>query len=147
TRRSPVVLLRRARSGRARPPARFARAHRNDGTSAAARAGLIRPDLPESGHHAQGGFGNLIALPLQKAAREQGNSVFLDDDLEPWADQWAFLASLHRLSRGQVESTVREAERRGRVLGVRLPPQEDDENEPWAAPPSRRHKAPAIAGD
>ena len=26
----------------------------------------------------QGGFGNLIALPLQKKPREQGNSVFLD---------------------------------------------------------------------
>ena len=31
----------------------------------------------------QGGFGNLIALPLQKAPREQDNSVFLDDDLVP----------------------------------------------------------------
>ncbi|APR05398.1 TOTE conflict system archaeo-eukaryotic primase domain-containing protein [Thauera chlorobenzoica] len=32
----------------------------------------------------QGGFGNLIALPLQKGPREQGNSVFVDDLLEPW---------------------------------------------------------------
>ena len=35
----------------------------------------------------QGGFGNLIALPLQKRARDQGNSVFLDDELNPWPDQ------------------------------------------------------------
>jgi len=35
----------------------------------------------------QGGFGNLIALPLQKRAREQGNSVFLDGTFTPWADQ------------------------------------------------------------
>ena len=27
----------------------------------------------------QGGFGNLIALPLQKRPRESGNSVFLDE--------------------------------------------------------------------
>ena len=51
----------------------------------------------------QGGFGNLIALPLQKGPREQGNSVFLDDDLVPWADQWAFLASVRRIGRAQVE--------------------------------------------
>ncbi len=35
----------------------------------------------------RGGFGNLIALPLQKIAREQGNSVFLDDHMVPYPDQ------------------------------------------------------------
>src|SRR4030042_707226 len=35
----------------------------------------------------KGGFGNLIALPLQRAPREQGNSVFIDDELVPHADQ------------------------------------------------------------
>ena len=38
------------------------------------------------------------------------------------------------------------AERRGRVLGVRLPPQEDDERESWSLPPSRRPALPPIAG-
>ena len=37
----------------------------------------------------QGGFGNLIALPLQKGPRGQGHSLFLDDQFEPWADQCA----------------------------------------------------------
>jgi superfamily II DNA or RNA helicase/very-short-patch-repair endonuclease len=94
----------------------------------------------------QGGFGSLIALPLQKAARDRGNSVFLDADLNPWADQWAFLASLHRLGREQIEGTVQTAERQGRVIGVRLPPQEDDEHEPWNMPPSRRPRVQPIAG-
>jgi hypothetical protein len=94
----------------------------------------------------QGGFGSLIALPLQKAPRDLGNSVFLDADLNPWPDQWAVLASLHRLGREQIERTVQMAERRGRVLGVRLPPQEDDEHEPWSLPPSRRPAMPPIAG-
>jgi hypothetical protein len=40
-----------------------------------------------------GGFGNLIALPLQKAARARGNSSFLDDTFTPWADQWAWTKS------------------------------------------------------
>ena len=95
----------------------------------------------------QGGFGNLIALPLQRGPRDQGNSVFVADDLEPWPDQWAFLAGVRRLSRTEVEAIVQEAERRGRVLGVRLPPQDDGDVEPWTAPPSRRRQAAAIVGE
>ena len=34
----------------------------------------------------KGGFGNLIALPLQKRPRELGNTVFLDAQLQPHAD-------------------------------------------------------------
>ncbi len=39
------------------------------------------------------GFGNLIALPLQRRPRERGNSVFLDENFEPYPDQWAHLSS------------------------------------------------------
>jgi superfamily II DNA or RNA helicase/very-short-patch-repair endonuclease len=95
----------------------------------------------------QGGFGNLIALPLQKEARESANSVFLDDDLVPWADQWTFLASVRKIGRAQVEGIVEQAERSGRILGVRLPPQDDGEEEPWTTPPSRRRREPPIAGE
>jgi len=35
----------------------------------------------------KGGFGNLIALPLQKKAREHGNSIFIDEKFSPYADQ------------------------------------------------------------
>ena len=94
-----------------------------------------------------GGFGNLIALPLQKGARSQDNSVFLDHDLVPWADQWTFLAGMRKIGRPQVEAIVEEAERRGRVLGVRLPPQDDGEDEPWTALPSRHRKEVPIVGD
>ena len=46
------------------------------------------------------GFGNLIALPLQGECRKKGTTVFLDPStLEPYPDQWEFLASLDRLSR------------------------------------------------
>ena len=41
-------------------------------------------------------------------------------DFVPWADQWAFLASVRKIGRRQVEEIVEDAERRGRVLGVRL---------------------------
>jgi hypothetical protein len=53
----------------------------------------------------QKGFGNLIALPLQGRSRKQGNSVFLDPArVEPWPDQWAFLAGVRRLPAGEAKS-------------------------------------------
>ena len=35
----------------------------------------------------KGGFGSLIALPLQEKAREKGNSLFLDRAFDPYPDQ------------------------------------------------------------
>ena len=93
----------------------------------------------------QGGFGNLVALPLQGGPRESGNSVFLDADFEPWPDQWSFLSGLPRLSATEVATIVDEAGRRGGIMGLRLPLDDEDE-EPWTAPPSRRRPLPAIAG-
>jgi hypothetical protein len=93
-----------------------------------------------------GGFGNLIALPLQNAARRNGNSVFVDDDFQPYDDQWAFLASVRRMTRAAVTVLIEQAAASGRVLGVRIPI-DDDNEEPWAAPPSRRRSEPPIAGN
>jgi superfamily II DNA or RNA helicase len=93
-----------------------------------------------------GGFGNLIALPLQNRPRENGNSVFVDDNFRPHDDQWAFLSTIRRLSRDEVSTLVREAAAAGQILGVPLPMTEDDA-EPWAAPPSRRKIGPVISGE
>jgi superfamily II DNA or RNA helicase len=65
-----------------------------------------------------GGFGNLIALPLQREARGHGNTLFLDEGLEPFADQWAFLASVPRISSRRLMEIVAEARRAGNHLGV-----------------------------
>jgi superfamily II DNA or RNA helicase/very-short-patch-repair endonuclease len=92
----------------------------------------------------RGGFGNLIAVPLQKQARQRGNTVFLDEKFNPHADQWAFLASVPRMSRAQVETLVRDAESKGRIIGVRVAAPDEDEDDPWTAPPSRRRKEPSI---
>ena len=51
----------------------------------------------------RGGFGNLIALPLQKVARNNNNSVFIDEHFQPYEDQWAFLSSIQKLSTEEVE--------------------------------------------
>lgn len=45
----------------------------------------------------KGGFGNLIALPLQFTPRRSGHSVFVDAELRPYPDQWEFLSSIRRL--------------------------------------------------
>ncbi len=54
----------------------------------------------------KGGFGNLIALPLQKGPREKGCSVFVDADLRPYPDQWAFLASIQPMAAHDIEPTI-----------------------------------------
>jgi superfamily II DNA or RNA helicase/very-short-patch-repair endonuclease len=92
-----------------------------------------------------GGLGNLIALPLQKQPRENGNSVFLDDQCNPYPDQWAFLSTIQTISRQEVEGIVQNAERRSRIVGVRLAPTDEDDT-PWTAPPSRRRKDPPLVG-
>jgi hypothetical protein len=50
----------------------------------------------------KGGFGNLIAMPLQKAPRENGNSVFIDERFRPYEDQWGFLAQIKKLSEEEI---------------------------------------------
>lgn len=91
-----------------------------------------------------GGFGNLIALPLQRKAREVGNSIFVDKDLRPYADQWAYLSSLPRISADTVFKIADEAELSGQVLGVRMPVDDDHADEPWKMLPSRRSKPKRI---
>lgn len=95
----------------------------------------------------KGGFGNLIALPLQKAPRERGNSVFVDKSMEPHADQWAYLAGIQRMKADEVDRIVREAERTGLVIGVRMSLSDsDDEDDPWTLPPSRSSVDKPIVG-
>jgi hypothetical protein len=114
-----------------------------------------RPDLgldsydrffPNQDTLPQGGFGNLIALPLQHRPRASGNSLFVDEHFVPYPDQWSFLAQLGQIGREVIESVVREADRRGRVVGVRLELSDDEPALPWALPPSRRQSAPPLTG-
>ena len=50
----------------------------------------------------EGGFGNLIALPLQREARQAGNSSFVDLELKLIADQWQHLAQIKRLKQQEL---------------------------------------------
>ncbi len=92
----------------------------------------------------QGGFGNLIALPLQRRARDYGNSVFVDTNLISYQDQWTFLASLARLTSRAVHDLISEAEARDRVISVRMPLADDAGDQPWRQLPSRRRSPERV---
>jgi len=95
----------------------------------------------------RGGFGNLIALPLQFEPRQQGNSVFMDASLQVYGDQWSYLASLVRMAPALVESLATEATRRGLVVGVRLAEASDgEESTPWKRRPSGGPRQMPILG-
>lgn len=94
----------------------------------------------------RGGFGNLIALPLQMKPREHGNSLFINADFEPHMDQWTFLASTPRIRRSLIERILRDGGRDGGEIGFRLTAPDDDNDEPWSAPPSRRRKEAPMPG-
>ena len=93
----------------------------------------------------RGGFGNLIALPLQREPRALGNSVFLDPQLRPYPDdqQWSYLASLPRIDLATVDQIAREATDRGSVVGVQIATTEEEGAAPWAQPPSRK-RSPLV---
>lgn len=93
----------------------------------------------------RGGFGNLIALPLQRAARTAGNTEFLDDSFKPFPDQWKFIAHAPRIAADSANLVAREALRRGRVLGVRFASVREDEA-PWSRPPSFVRERARIPG-
>ena len=73
----------------------------------------------------KGGFGNLIALPLQKWPRENGCSVFVDTQLRPYPDQWVFLASIKPIAAHDLEPTILRATGDAHPLDVTFIDDED----------------------
>ena len=96
----------------------------------------------------KGGFGNLIALPLQKIPRDQGRTEFLDEKMQPYPDQWGYLSSIQRITQARLERLIAEAlQRGGDLIGVRFASTEDEEApDPWTLPPSRKMQGKPIQG-
>ena len=125
----------------------FAPSYRDDGVAAGNRLRFLRPAVSQSGHAAQ----RRIRKPDRAAPAKTGHGsaatlFFLTNNSRRIADQWAFLASVRRMSRAQVEALVRDAESKGRIIGVRMAMADEDDDNPWTAPPSRRRKEPPIPG-
>lgn len=85
--------------------------------------------FPNQDRMPEGGFGNLVALPLQGRARKSGNSVFVDDDFLPYKDQWSYLYQVRRCNEVFVDALLAQH------------PQEDlgalstsSESKPWETP-------------
>lgn len=77
-------------------------------TEAMKRNGRITFDsydrfFPNQDRLPEGGFGNLIALPLQGRARKAGNSVFVDEEFLPFKDQWAYLYNIKKVDESAVD--------------------------------------------
>ena len=89
----------------------------------------------------KGGFGNLIALPLQKKPREQGFSEFVDEQFVPFADQWGYLASIQAMSREDMDAVILLATGNAHPLDVAFIA-EEDQKEPWKQTPLVSKKLP-----
>ncbi|NNB23488.1 DEAD/DEAH box helicase family protein [Pseudomonas fragi] len=100
--------------------------------------------FPNQDRMPKGGFGNLIALPLQKKAREYGCSVFVDDELKPYVDQWAFLASIQPMAVEDIDPAIVCATGHAHPLDVTFVA-EEDEQEPWKNPSEKRLSCPMPA--
>jgi superfamily II DNA or RNA helicase len=84
-----------------------------------------------------GGFGNLIALPLQRGARQLGNTEFLDTKLNPHPDQWGYLASIPRITPDGLDELIRDWDG-DRSLAVR--PADEGRDPPWRPPRTLRQR-------
>lgn len=67
--------------------------------------------FPNQDEISKGGYGNLIALPLQGKAVKDSHSVFVDEIFVPYEDQWAFLSSVQKISERLVRKTINEIEK------------------------------------
>jgi len=94
----------------------------------------------------KGGFGNLIALPLQKRPRADNNSVFVDGGFRPYPNQWSFLAAVNRMPAEAVDALVQDAQGHGDLIGVRFSASEDEDVQPWMQPPSRTQADRIVPG-
>jgi hypothetical protein len=81
----------------------------------------------------KGGFGNLIALPLQKHPREKGFSLFVDGELHPYPDQWEFLTDIVPMAAHDIHPTILRATGGVHPLDVTFI-DDEDLKEPWKRP-------------
>ena len=94
----------------------------------------------------KGGFGNLIALPLQGQAKLKGNSLFVDNALTPYEDQWAYLSQVRRIPLQQVKYLAEELCGQG-DMGVLVEENDkEDMPKPWEKKPASKQDTFRYSG-
>lgn len=96
--------------------------------------------LPNQDFLPKGGYGNLIALPLQGMARRSGNSVFVDDSFTAYEDQWQFLSSVHKLSLKGIDKQIS-----SHVCELDL--SKSSEDKPWETPKPKEISFEDFSGE
>lgn len=100
--------------------------------------------LPAQEHLPDGGLGNLIALPLQGQALQQGNSAFVDENWDAYPNQWEYLKSVQKISAAFVEEKTALWGADGE-LGVLSKTEDVEETaKPWKKSPVLFHKEDAA---
>ncbi len=103
--------------------------------------------FPNQDTMSKGGFGNLIALPMQRGPCEKGNTLFLDRKFKPYPDRWTYLSTVRKMKQEEVKTIVYEAQRKGKILGVRMSLTDEGSVDPWTLPPSgKRQEKVEIEG-
>ncbi len=82
----------------------------------------------------KGGFGNLIALPLQGNRRKAGNSIFLDENLKPYPDPWIFLSSINPINEQGILALIEKLNQQGSTLDILNSSPEEEQADPWVTP-------------
>ena len=97
--------------------------------------------MQDTFHKGPGGFGNLIALPLQKKPREEGNSVFVDEAFNAYTDQWSYLYGIKKYTPAEVEAFTRQLSPSGDLGDLH---RDSEDEKPWEQSPAGRKKKQAL---
>jgi superfamily II DNA or RNA helicase len=81
--------------------------------------------IPTQDSLPEGGLGNVIALPLQGLALKSGNSAFVDENWNAYADQLQVLAGVKRITRQEIEDYLALWYNTGKAVDL------DSDEEPW----------------
>ena len=76
----------------------------------------------------EGGLGNLVALPLQGKARRDGNSVFVNEEFQPYTDQWDFLLKVQKIDETRTTDVI---QKHNSSIGELS---KSSESRPWETP-------------
>ena len=96
----------------------------------------------------KGGFGNLIALPLQGKRRAEGHCTFIDVErnFSPFADPWQVLAETNQLSLVEVQSLLTKIQSEAGILDVTsIVSDEEEALLPWERQVAANRDCPIIS--